>query len=851
MRHFLTVPALVTLCLSLPVPRLVGQDLPGEHLPAPDVRVFLAALSDPDRGVRFAAAQALGKCVDPDTLPALARAMSDPEWCVRAQAARSIRGSGPGSVSLLADALGSSDPATRLVAANGLARMGGAGRPALSRALEDGNERVRYIAARTLADASTVPTLRGLLTATDPVIGIEAAGILIDLGEGGAAVPTLLAGLREYRGVSRVRVAELLGRAGACGPGEAEAIVEILLATKEDDYRTRTALGELLVGIGSSAVEAVKAGIRRAEDDPRRTWFEGILSRIESPRPPARDPVPTDEAVTNQVLLDRLVDPGEAPHARKFAAQLLSLDPTAREALLGLLGDPIASESALGALIAMEGGLPATGEEALALAASPAPAARRLGIRGLRALGRPDALRARPDDPDEAVRAAVRWALSPPPPEQRPEVAPRPPVSALVERLADPDLSVSLAAADALPLHGGSAALPLAVKMATGHYGVLHYAEWIFVQLGARGAPATSVLVALLGHEDVNVREVAARCLGEIGPGARAGAPVLLEALRDVRISVRGRAAVALGRVGEAAAPALMDATGDPDARVRAGAIFALGWIRGQENGLRQVATDIRLPVAEPGPAAETGLVPTPGQVERARAFAGARGREEAAEVLADLPEEEAVAVLRAGLRLSDVRVAVACAAGLAMEDLDAWEAERCVELLLPEVSRPDPPVGFGEVYEYLGSAEVAATLSYLVLSDISDDDRGFVLGNCHRIVRWDLLPEIYRIEAFEDAWAVPDRGDVWMPREWSDRYRDLEATSIPASGAPGVEEGEGLPSPLRRVLGRGLPFPHFVRAWLNDSVPGEGDAPLLLDLGRQARDEDAAREDLTALLRA
>lgn len=853
MRHFPTVWALVTLCLLLPAVRLAGQELPADGHSAADVGVFLRALSDPDRGVRFAAAQALGKCADPDTLPALVRAMSDPEWCVRAQAARSIRGFGPVAIPLLSEALGAPDPATRLVAVNALARMGEAGRAVLPLALDDVNERVRYIAARTLADASTVPALRGLLSAANPVIGIEAAAILIDLGEGRITVPTLLAGLREYRGVSRTRVAELLRRTGACGSEEAEAIVEILLATKQDDYRLRTALADLLVAIGGPAVGPVRTGAAKTDGGPWRSRLDRILENIEHPRPhaPEPQPEPAVEPDTAETLLAELADPGEDPDERRFAAELLSLDPEAREGLLRLLGNPVAAEDALGAILAMEGGLPETEEEAMALAASPAPAARRLGIRGLRALGRTDALGSLVDDGDEAVRATARWALSPIRPEPRPKVAPLPPVSLLVERLADPDLAVSLAAADALPLHGGAAALPLAKKMASGHYGVLHYAEWIYMQLGSQAAPATPALVSLLGHEDVNVREVAARSLGEIGPDARAAVPALLQAFRDIRISVRGRAAVALGRIGEAAGPALVEAAGDPDARVRAGAVFALGWIRGEEGGLRQVATDIRLPVAEPGPAEATGLVPTPEQVERARAFARARGREEAAGVLADLPEQDAVAVLRAGLRLSDVRVAVACAAGLAMEDLDAWEAERCVELLLPEVFRPDPPVGFGQVYEYLGSSEVPATLGYLALSDASETDRTFVTGNCQRIVRWDLLPELYRIEATGDAWVVEGSIDAWMPRWWSDRYRDLDALSIPGSGEPGMEEGEGLPETLRRVLGRGLPLDHYVRAWLNDSVPGERDAPLLLDLARRVRDEDGAWEDLTTLLRA
>ena len=52
-------------------------------------------------------------------------------------------------------------------------------------------------------------------------------------------------------------------------------------------------------------------------------------------------------------------------------------------------------------------------------------------------------------------------------------------------------------------------------------------------------------------------------------------------------------------------------------------------------------------------------------------------GSRDGRELIEDLAAEEAVAVLRAGLRQSDVRVAVSCASLLDMRSLDAWEAER------------------------------------------------------------------------------------------------------------------------------------------------------------------------------
>lgn len=813
-----TVAVLISLCLSQ------GYSQETQHQTI--IATLEKGLADSDRGVRFAAAQALGKSGDLSVLPALIKTLSDDEWCVRAQAAHSIAAFGADSVPVFANALQSPDDRVRLLATNSLARMGAPGRGALRAALDDGNERVRYLAARAIADESVVPVLRELLGATDGVIGIEAARILTDLGHGSDAVSTLLDGMRSYRGMPKTEVAAILKRNDALGAEAVPTLIEIRSAATKDESRLRRAIEEILVQIGQPAEEAILRMIEQEDDEPKWRGLVWVLERIRAGSQPTEKeeppyPVPTDE----ELFLE--------PSDRRRAAHRLALEPENRERLFDLLETKPTAEFVFDALLGLEEGIPVTDAQALALLESPGPAARRLGIRALHDMGKPEAIRQLQDDPDETVRACAAWALAPAKPEPPRPTPALPPVDVLVTRLSDPDLAVSLFAADALPRHGAAAAKPLAQAMATGHYGVLHYAEWIFMQLGPQGAPAVEALIPLASHEDVNVREVAIRSLGEIGPDAASAIPALMTALGDIRISVRGRAAVALGRIGEAAAPALLRAAMDPDARVRASAIYALGWILGDRNGIRQEATDLRLPVAEPGPAAETGFVPTDTQLARARSLADSKSQKESREPLADLPKEELVAVLRAGLRLSDLRTAVVCAAALDMSHLDAWEAERCVELLLPEVFGPNPPTSFGDIYEYLGSSEVAATLGYLAISDISDYDRkSNVLGACHRIVRWDLLPELYRIESSRDAWVVDSDYDVWMPRYWSDRYREMEG-------------------PLRGLLERESLDTHLVNSWLNDSVPTPADAELLLKWGWKLRGEDDDDGSLAVMLRA
>jgi len=846
-------PVIAATILWLLIPAPTPEPMAQEEPPPVSTRKILetlgSGLTDADRGVRFAAVQAMEKSGDATVMEDLERMLRDPEWCVRMQAAHALRSFGPRSLPIFQRALDRTNPdGMRHAAAVSLARLGEIGKAHLRTALADPNERVRFVAAHALADERAVAVLRELLGAKDPVLGIEAAQLITGLGHGKDAVKTLLAGVRSYLGVPRYEVAGMLKKTGACGPAEASALVEILLATKESEFHFRHAIVDVLAAIGEPALDAIRAGLAKNPEVGRQMSLNAALTRI-SPKNPQDDQPDTTpgsgEKENNEDLLARLTAPGTSRADRLIAAEHLAARPGARENLLGLLTNPTAAEFALDALLAMEGGVPSNEREARALLSSPAPPMRRLGIRALRRLTANTAIPPLLEDPDPAVRSTARWALSAPTSLPRP-ARPLRSVNDLIALLSSPDLAASLFAADDLPRHGSACAAPLARAMASGHYGVLHHAEWIFMQLGANGAPATGQLIGLLDHEDVNLREVAARCLGEIGPAARPAVPALVRLLRAPRIAVRARAAVALGRIGEAAVGALLSAAKHDDARVRAGACFALGWILGDRAGRLQVATDIRLPVAEPGPAKETGFVPTGAQLARARTLATAQNLKECRARLAGLDPEASVAVLRAGLRLSEVRAAVNCAAMLSMEDIDAWEAERCVELLLPEIFSPDPQAPFWRVYEYLGSAEVAATIGYLALAGLSDRERSDVFGDCHRLVRWDLIPEVHRLERSNDAWVIADNGDVWMPRDWSDRYRERAD-----SGKPGTDR---LPGPLRRAMERGPGFPPHVRAWLNDSIPGEADAPLLLSLARSvhAAPEDEIRcHDLTALMRA
>lgn len=90
------------------------------------VPALAAALSDPDWGVRHAAVEALGRIGDPRASEPLIVALHDPDWTVRSAAATALLHVGDAqSLDALIGALKSSDEFVRLSAVKALARIGG------------------------------------------------------------------------------------------------------------------------------------------------------------------------------------------------------------------------------------------------------------------------------------------------------------------------------------------------------------------------------------------------------------------------------------------------------------------------------------------------------------------------------------------------------------------------------------------------------------------------------------------------------------------------------------------------------------------------------------------------------
>lgn len=759
------------------------------------VEKLQALLSDPDRGVRYAAIGALAAAGT--GWERIAALLEDPEWCVRAEAARALGEGGEKAVSPLLRVLEHGSPRARAGAIEALGRIG---RPEAARGLDDPDFEVRVAAARALRHAPeeilrhSVPRLLELLEPEleEPYdleyhLSFHAAHALARLEEHHAQVrPILEICLRDaYPWANRFARKEL-DRWNPTPPEEPAPLApDDLLA--EDPYKRRKAR-LLLKGLGERAAEHVPfllESVRKQSGDALAHAAAALQAIGVDPRPLLLERLPEEEALRALVVV------GATSGSERIRLALAS---------------PQASVRAQAALALGSLGLAAPAAD------DPDPLVRAAAAWSRRRAGEDVSWADR--DPEGLVREmAAPQPLPEPPPaflhapgwRSRRDAAARGlgTPEELAAALADPVVLVGEAAAATLGRGGAAAASAVAAAIEGGNEATWHHAASIFEALGAGGAPAAETLARLLGHANLNIRGSAIRCLAAIGPGASPAAGALVEALGDPYLCVVNHAAIALGRIG--LGPELVAALSHPRARVRAYAAFAAGWALAEARCVEQVAYERRLPVLDCGPG------PTVYQ-----------------ELLS-----------------SDPRIAVPFAARLEYAKLNAWESERVVELLLPEGFRLGSPGDFDELRSILGSSELPAAVGYLARAYQCDPPKSNIFGHLHRISRADNLPALLAFERSERPEALDGIEMLRQPLGRTETHLGLYLRffGLPPPSAP----GPGLDPSLKAWLesqARGRPYASFDRRalwWLLESEPAEGDGALLM------RCAEAARTDFEA----
>ncbi len=323
--------------------------------PSAEVRdALLAALEDPDAGVRAQAAEAVGRVRVLDAVPRLLDWLDDPDPDVRAAAARALGQIGADrAVPRLVRVLGDTHSDVRRAGVAALAAIGGDAVvvPLLGR-LDDVDARVRVDAATVLghlADPRATVPLVGRARDDAPEVRTAVHSALGDLADV-RAVPALVQGLRDTTPQPRLAAIAALGRLGSA---ESVRPLASLLAETSDPRVARA----VTAALGQIRDERARAALVGALANPttRATAAQTLVERAQRIGRSADD----DEATA---IVERLASALErasnTDHASQLAATLIEMSAFhpiggAAPALLAALrdgrGDPPMVLRALGA----------------------------------------------------------------------------------------------------------------------------------------------------------------------------------------------------------------------------------------------------------------------------------------------------------------------------------------------------------------------------------------------------------------------------------------------------------------------------------------------------------------------
>ena len=249
--------------------------------------VLVAAVNDPEQGVREASVQALG-AYGQHALPTLARFLDHPDKYVRRNAVWAIGKFGPAAriaIPGLCNALRDGDPRTAAGAAQALGSMGAIAGPAVTAlvdAMRGTNVVLCRLAAKSLSQigAPALESLMANLRHHDPFVRAEAALALGWMGASAeVAVSELVQLVEAYRPkvLSRPQPVFSTGASGTITP---PAPASLSPQTSEESARVNAiqALGRIGAGAASSLM--LLQEIAGHESEPFRTAAEQAIARI-------------------------------------------------------------------------------------------------------------------------------------------------------------------------------------------------------------------------------------------------------------------------------------------------------------------------------------------------------------------------------------------------------------------------------------------------------------------------------------------------------------------------------------------------------------------------------------------
>lgn len=519
---------------------------------AQDAAEWSRRLASGEVAQRREAAYQLGK-IGPaakEALPALVKAVDDPDKQVWSLALTAIANLGPAAQPALPDLLRALDgrtgraasdkerlPQLQLRVAYALSRMGAPVRPALIEALGSPDAGVRQGAASALGGmgpdaAEAVPALVVALTDASPEAAREARDALGAIGA--PAAKALMAAAASPDAKLRAAAVIAIGQVGAPARDLAPALFELF--EKERESSVRVALLGALPKIKAPPERLVPLLLNGIKDEQEPVRHAAINALV---------PLRSGQKLALEGLVAMLAD--SQPAVRQRAARAL-----------GRMGSDAAG--AVPALLAASRAAPGEGgfADALSQIGPVALPALRAALNGA---ARPDA--------ERLLSAVASFG--------------EPAVPCLMDMLLHPDVRLRRMAESALAGMGEAAHVaiaPLFARAAESDPAARAAALRALVALGAEPGRLQPLLEHALKDSSPEVRRAGLAGLVTQGDPARFGTAPLLDLLGNEAGPIRGVAIRALGRLGEKGAPAVPALTGLlGDLALRGEAITALGKI--------------------------------------------------------------------------------------------------------------------------------------------------------------------------------------------------------------------------------------------------------------------------------